>query len=388
MKIIIVKNTFLKSWNIAASVAAASAVRYGYSNVKITAAEDGTTSLQATDTKTSVIRRVEGVKVIEPGEALMPVKHVSELFEKAGGLEFSLQIDEGRAVMLSGKSKYRFGTYHPESFPKLPASDDGIFFCSLPASKLLSAIERGGICASSGDTFPAYLSCVLLEMKNGILNAVSTDKRRLAVCWSEVSEGGENKQILLPLKNLRALVRYLGTLDTEDVTVIRDAAQAFFRTETTEYGIRMVGDNFPDYAKIIKNSYKTTADFNKSELLSALERIDIIVRDYNRTVIGHFSQNGSSLSASAQEFGEGNEDISGSSVEGEDCKIAVNTRFFAEAVKAVGDKQTVRLGMNGSYAFMCVQASDSDEYTCVIAPVEANSAENAAETGENTDPKP
>ena len=64
-------------------------------NVNVVKAGFESVLLQATDIKTSIICFASGVTVNEPGEAVFPIKMVSDLFKKAPGEEFTVEVNEG-----------------------------------------------------------------------------------------------------------------------------------------------------------------------------------------------------------------------------------------------------------------------------------------------------
>jgi DNA polymerase-3 subunit beta len=210
LKLKIDKIAFLKSWSLAEHAANVSGSMNIFGTIHLTADENGVV-LQATDIKTSIICTADGVKVIEPGEAVIPIKGVADLFKKSSASEFTLDVDEGKALMKSGKSRYRFSTYPVKDFPKLPSSSGASIFCSLKASALSSAIDKGTLCASPQDEFPAYLGAGYFEIKDGELYVVSTDKKRLAFCRTEINDFEETVDVtslLLPFKALRGLQKY------------------------------------------------------------------------------------------------------------------------------------------------------------------------------------
>ncbi|MDR3279864.1 MAG: DNA polymerase III subunit beta [Synergistaceae bacterium] len=374
MKILVNKEVFIKSWSLAERSAGTSGSMNIFSTIKMRADMEEV-ELQATDIKTSIICKAGGVTVLEAGDAVIPLKGVSDLFKKAGSPEFTIHIDGGHAVMTSGKSRYKFSTYPVGDFPKLPSSEGGSFFCSLPAAKLMSAVERGTLCASSGDEYPQYLSSAYFEMERGALNIVSTDKRRLALCRTEVTEGSESEPMLLPMKGLKEILRVLGMIDSSlEIKILYDESQAYFAAEGLEFAIRKVESKFPAYAKILPASHSTSVDIEKSSLLSAIERVDVVVRDYNRTVLVNLAQNGEcTLTGRAREFGEAVENIPCIS-DGEALFIGFNTRFFYDAVKAL-DEPTARLLFNGQDGHMAVRSSGTDSFLCLVAPVELSKEE-------------
>ncbi|MDR1651544.1 MAG: DNA polymerase III subunit beta [Synergistaceae bacterium] len=377
MKILVDKEIFIKSWNLAERSAGTSGSMNIFSTIRMSAGMTDV-ELQATDIRTSVKCRAGGITVLDPGEAVIPLKGVSDLFKKAGASEFTLSIEDGHAVMTCGKSRYKFSTYPVGDFPKLPSAKGAEFFCSIPAPRLISAIERGTLCASSGDEYPQYLSSAYFEMENGALNVVTTDKRRLALCRSEVTEGTASEPMLLPMKGLREIQRVLAMIDQSlDIKISCDESQAYFSAEGLEFAIRKVESKFPNYARILPTSHRTAADIEKTSLVAAIERVDVVVRDYNRVVFVNLSSNGEcTLTGRAQEFGEAVENIP-CITEGEPVVTAFNTRFFLDAVKAI-EGPAAKLLFNGNDGHMLVRSAASDLFISLVAPVELNREETAA----------
>lgn len=382
MKVKLNRSDFLKSWNLTERSAASGSTMNIFSTIRLTASEEKT-ELQATDIKTSIICRAAGVTVLEPGEALIPLKGVSELFKKAGSSELELEITDNKATMKSGKSRYSFSTYPVSDFPKLPSSSMAELFCATDAESLIRVIDRGSICASTGDEYPQFLASALFELKGGMLRVVSTDKRRLALAECEVSRmhdaadaSAENTSLLLPMKGLKELVRILGMLDgSQTIEVLFDDSQVYFSSDGMEFALRRVESKFPPYERILPDTHGTTATFDRAELASALERIDVVVRDYNRIVKINISPDGeSSMSGSAPEFGEAVESVL-CEVTGEPVYIGFNTRFFYEALKILSD-QKVSLGFNGNDGHMSIKEAGSDRFLCLIAPVEIGEDED------------
>jgi DNA polymerase-3 subunit beta len=370
MRINVDKGVFLKSWNLAERSAGTSGTVNIFSTVRVRADFDGV-ELQTTDIKTSIICRARGVSVVEPGEAIIPIKGVSELFRKAGSPEFSLNVDDqGHAIMSSGKSRYKFSTYPVGDFPKLPTSSEAADFCSLEASKLQQTLDRGTLCASTGDEYPQYLSAAQFEMDGGALKVISTDKRRLALCRSEVLEGWQTEPILLPMKGLKELMRVLGMLEPEiKIKVLFDDAQAYFVAEGVEFAVRRVESKFPDYERIMPVSFTTTAIIDRLGLMAALERVDVVVRDFNKVVVINATTDGRCiLSGRAPEFGEAVEDIN-CEIDGDPVAIGVNTRYFHDALKVLNDS-SVKLLFNGSDNHMIVKEGGTDAFVCLVAPIE------------------
>lgn len=374
MKLAVNKKQFLGSWSLAERSTSAGGTVSILSSILIKASAESVI-LQATDIKTSVICRAAGVNVLEPGEAVFPIKMVSDLFKKAPGEEFTLDVDGGKVVLKAGRSKYNFSTYPVSEFPALPSSDEADVFCSIPAGELAKVLDEGTLAASAGEEFPLYLSSANLQIISSRLNIVSTDTRRLALSAAPVLDGKEGESALLPMKGIKELQRILGSLTPEtEVKVLFDGAQFYFKTETLEFTVRRVESKFPPYEKILPKHSTLDVLTDRGELISALERVDVIVRDFNRMVVLDMApESPFVLRGKAPDFGQAKEEIEAETT-GDKLRIAVNSKFFLEALKVLRDPQ-VKLSFNGQSGHMSVRRGDGDDFLCLIAPINLSEEE-------------
>lgn len=380
MKLLINKKLFLQSWGLAERSTSSSSSMSILSSVLVKASQDLVT-LQATDIRTSIICTASGINVIEPGEAVFPVKIVSELFKKAPGEEFSLTVSDGKVILKAGKSKYNFSTYPVREFPSLPTSADAKLFCKLSVGELAEVIEEGTLAASSGEEFPLYLSSANFQISNGVLNIVSTDTRRLALSGASVSESIDSESALLPMKGIKEIQRIMASLNPDyQVDILYDDAQFYFKSDNVEFTVRRVESHFPAYEKILPKTHTTTVTLDRGALISALERVDVIVKDYNRMVILDIAkENSLVMRGRAPDFGNAKEEIF-AEITGDDLKIAVNSKFFMEALKVLREPH-VRLSFNGGSGHMVVRRSDGEKFICLIAPINLTEEElNIGET--------
>lgn len=369
MKLIIDKAAFLKSWTLAERNVASPGGMNVLCAVRIKASEKGV-EFYATDVRTSIICHAQGVAVSEPGEAIFPVKGVGDLFRKAATKEFTLHVEEGKATLVAGKSRSRFSTFPAMDFPDIPTSASASLFCKIQSKELLELLERGTLAASQTEDFPQYLSSAWFEVEGEHLKIVATDNRRLSLGLSAAQEGSQGGALLLPMKGIKDLVRVLGVFSPETVLdILFDDSQAYFVAEGVEFAVRRVESRFPPYEKILPKSASTHLVIDRLELFSALDRLDVVVRDYDRTVILDLTPGGDCImTAWAPEFGRAVEEIP-CVIDGEPLKIGVNSRYFMEGMKVISDSM-VDISFNGRDGHLAIRKIDSDDYLCLLAPVE------------------
>ncbi|MCL2683666.1 MAG: DNA polymerase III subunit beta, partial [Synergistaceae bacterium] len=177
---------------------------------------------------------------------------------------------------------------------------------------------------------------------------------------------------------LKELVRILGAIDSnQEVRITGDDAQAFFITESVEFAVRKVESKFPSYTNKIPTSLETCAEMDKLSLIAALERVDVVVRDYNRVVTVNLSGDECTLTGRAKEFGEAVENIQ-CSIEGKPLFTGFNNRFFLEAVRVL-EEGTAKLLFDDSRGTLVVRSKNSDDFFSLVAPVDTS--EEVSEAG-------
>ena len=371
MKLKIDKQKFMKCWNLAARCAGTANMTNSIFGSVLLVAEYDNVELRATDIRTSIVCKGDGVEVLEPGAAAFPVHRVSDLFDKAQG-DFVVDVTDGKAVLTAGKSRSRFSTFPVDQFPKLPLSDAARLFCSVKAGDLCLALGKGTLCADVKANYPPYLSSACFDLSEKGLSIVTTDKRRLAICRIDTDSAGDPDLLLLPMAGVRELHKVLGSVANDaDVRIVRDDSQVYFLTDDFEHAIRLSDGKMPNYERILVGDVISSIDVDKESIVSAMERVNVVVYDFNR--VGCLKQSAGEnmlLFGRAAEFGESVEHVP-SLLEGKEVFTAFNSRFFLEAVKAV-DGKVVNLVLQDKTPGIIISAKDSDSFRYLVALVEVD----------------
>lgn len=380
MKLLVDKTKFLKSWSLAERGAGQRSTISVLSGVKCEASDEGI-FLKATDLKTSITCMAEGVEMLSEGSVIFPVKMIGEFFKKAPGDSFTIEVEKGKATVVSGKSVYTFSTYPVSEFPKLPEAENGHPFFNTLVGELRRILEEGTFSGSPGEEFPQYLSAGLIQTEEGKVRVVSTDGRRLSLSQGVVDVEGEPDQVLLPLAGLRELQRAIAPIEPEEnIRVVKDDAQVYFLTEKMEFSVRRVESRFPPYEKVLSSDRTSWMTIDRELFIEALERAEVIVRDFSRMVVFILSPGGVlKMQAKAPEVGEAFEEISGE-CDGEPLKIAFNVKYLLEGLKALHGA-VAHLSFNGATGQMTLSRPREDSFIYVLMPItlpEEDSAEEIA----------
>lgn len=375
MKLLIEKNSFLKSWQMAERTTGSKSTVSILAGIRCLADETGL-HLEATDLKTSLKCRAEGVEVQEPGETILPTKAMGELFKKAPGDRFSLEVTKGRATLTAGRSRYTLTVLPVEEFPLLPRSESARLFCDTTVQALSRLFEEGTFAGSPNEEFPQYLSAALLQIQEGKLKTVATDGRRLSLSQTPLSDASGEGQLLLPLNGLRELHRLLSAVESEaPVRILEDDSQAYFQVQGVEFSIRRVDSSFPPYEKILLPERTSWMMVGRSSLEEALERANVVVRDFTKSVILQLTPGGSlRIRGQAPDIGEAREELA-ADIDGEPLRVAFNISYLLDGIRALRD-EVVELSFNGSHGQMRMSRPGEESFLYVLMPITLSEEES------------
>ena len=125
---------------------------------------------------------------------------------------------------------------------------------------------------------------------------------------------------------------------------------------------------FPKYNQLIPQTFPREAVINKNDLISALERVAVMVNEKNSIVKFEFADNTLKLSGDSPEAGNSQDEID-VKYTGEPLPIAFNYKFILEFLKIV-ESEDVKVQLNSSLsATVFVPCSDED-YLYLVMPVQ------------------
>ncbi|MDY3868532.1 MAG: DNA polymerase III subunit beta [Pyramidobacter sp.] len=378
MKLEITQSIFMKYWSMAERVTGTKSTMATLASVLCAADENGVV-LNATDLKRTIRVKADGVRVLEPGTAIFPLKVVGELFKKIPASPLIVEVKDDKGTITAGRGRYTFTTYPVSDFPDLPSPRAAEAFTKVSAGELARVIDEGRIAGAPNEDFPKYLSGGLIQIRGGELCVVATDGRRLSLSKTAVEDVGGQKDVLLPLLALGEYQKILQSFEPDaEVEVLQDGAVTYFNVPGVEYSVRRIDSAFPNYERILGVTSTTQMQVDRQEFLLALDRINIVVRDSSRVVLLNLSPGAEmNLTGRAPEIGEANETVD-ASVNGESLRVAFNVGYLIEGLKAFRGND-VTLSFNGAEGQMTITKPGGTDFIYMLMPIKIKSVEPAEE---------
>ena len=367
MKIELDRLEFLKAWQMTERSSSTKSTISAISGILITASEERA-YLEATDFKTAIRCSAQGIRTVIAGSAVLPVRIFGEFLKKMPHDRVSLEIDDEKGTLSAGRNRTRFATRPVSEFPNIPRSDGAEPLCTITAADLARAISEGSVASSTPADFPKYLGACLLKTQKDLLKVVATDGKRLSLSRCPCEAGAE-VDLLLPIPALKELGRLLmGDVPESQIDVLYDGSTVWFRLEGLEFSARRVESSFPNYEKILTPGASTTLRIQRDELLPALERIDIMVRNtLTRLVVFHLSPGGEfRLTGRAPELGTTTE-VLDSNIDGDPLQVGFNVGFLQDGLRALGSGE-VRMDFNGGEGQTRLLREGSEDFLYMLMP--------------------
>ena len=383
MKLRFKKTEFNKWWQFVERATSSKGTISSMSGVLCTVSEE-TIVLEATDLKTSMRCIPHGVSADEAGAVILPAKLLGELFKKIPVEEFSVDIKNEKGVFLAGKNKTKFTTWAVSDFPKIPSSDKASVFCEITAGEILRVINEGIVASSQGESFPTYLGTCFFHVKENSLSVVSTDSHRLALSQADCVCEAE-ADMLLPINPVKELQRLLSSVISDlKVVVLTDGAVSWFRMGEMEFSVRRIEASFPNYTKILNPKKTTTMVCDRNILVNALDRIDVVVREFTRVVVMKLSPSGElRLSGKSPNIGTGVELVDANIV-GEPLTVGFNLMYLQDGLKAFKDAD-IQLSFDGNSGQVTMVAPNRDNFLYMTMPVKISEEDEIDESDETPD---
>ena len=259
-----------------------------------------------------------------------------------------------------------------DDFPPIPAVEGGLA-AKIEPDVMREAINHVAFAAATEDSRPV-LTGVKTEISGGDFKFAAADGFRLAVYSGKLAEPpSEDIEFLIPARVLNEISRLLGTQQTAvEFMVTPSSNQALFRVEDVEIVSSLIAGNFPNYNQLIPQSYTTRVVLESDDFLRATRTAAIFARDGSGIIRLQMSSGEDdapgrlTVSSRAEEVGD-NEGQLGAAVEGEDAKIAFNSKYLTDVLDVLNGEVAMEVSSPSSPGVL--KPVEGDDYVHVVMPM-------------------
>ncbi|MFZ2769687.1 MAG: DNA polymerase III subunit beta, partial [Minisyncoccia bacterium] len=306
-------------------------------------AENNTLSIRTTNLDLGFYTTIP-VKVIEPGEVVVPAQIISSFLNSLPKEKNIIINTNGQTLLVkTGNTETNIKTLSTEDFPIIPTLKNEESF-SLPIKDFILGLKSVNYAAAIGSMKPE-LSSVYIYHEDEFLIFAATDSFRLAEKKIKIKKTPNFKYILIPQKNISEIIRMFDSVDDDVSLSIQDNQIAFFGGGICLTS-RIIEGIFPDYRQIIPKETTTKTLVLKQDLNNSLKTAMIFSDSFNQLKIT-ISKGKKIFEVESKNttVGENKYDVD-AIIEGEDLSININQKYLTDCFVSVpGD--TISLKFNG-----------------------------------------
>ncbi|HEV3262234.1 MAG TPA: DNA polymerase III subunit beta [Gemmataceae bacterium] len=324
----------LAACQLASAAVAARDVKPILRNLKVITEADRST-LMATDLELGIRLEVRGVKVEEPGEAILPGARMIAILRESTDDELHLEADADRCLVKSQFNEFEMPSEDPANFPDVPAFAEERYH-ELPAGSLREMIRRTIFAAATEN--PRYaVTGILWELDDSQAKLVATDGRRLAVIQHPAtSQGGHDTKgqtPVVPTKAMGLLERNLQDPD-EPVRASFRPNEVLIKTDRAMIYSRLVEGRYPAYREVFPKKQTVKIPLITGPFYTAVRQSAIMTDEESKRVTFSFAKKKLTLQARGAETGRSRVELP-LDYDGKAMEINFDPRFLTDMLRVL-----------------------------------------------------
>lgn len=297
-------------------------------------------------------------EIVGVGQVLVPAQTFSQIVRSVPGELIEL-IFKDRLELHSGAFNTQLSTTSPEGYPELTFSSGGE---RIAASRLAQAITRVRYAAST-EEYRAIFRGVQLEMAPTGLRSVASDGFRLA--RYDLPMQLQTRKLVIPARSADEVVRVFKDVQGEVALSVGEGTLTL-EGEAVRMAIKLMEGEFPDYARVIPQSFVLEATLAAEVLRDSLKRVMVLSDRNNHRVNLLFNEGKLDIDAEG-DFGRGREELSIDSSGESQLMVAYNAQYLIDALAPIDG--AVRIKLSGATSPSTVQAVEDTGYLAVVVPL-------------------
>ena len=347
MKFLAKKEDIFNGIRLVANVAAMKSLQPVLANILIETVDDNAVKLTATDFDLTISTTVDA-KIENEGRITLPAKKLNDIVSRLSDklITFELNTETNSMNITCDNTKFDIIGISANEFPNvlenISISEENAIDIDL--KPFVKAMRQASFAAANFEA-NNLLSGVVCDISEEMLEMASTDGNRLARVREKISNiEHKTSQLIIPSKTTTEFMKMSALIDDESVKIYTDKTKLVIKTEKSMMISRIMEGQYPKYNQLIPKESPKTAIVNKNKLVSALERVSIMVNEKTSIVKFEFSENKLTLKADTPDAGASEEsfDIEYNS---EDLTIAFNYKYVIDGLKNM-DTDEVKIGLN------------------------------------------
>lgn len=364
MKIICNKNDFSKAINIVLK-AIPTNTTMPILNCILIDASFGEITLTANNMELG-IKTVMSGEIVTPGKIAIEAKFLADLVRKLPENEITLETDDNFSTKITSEnSVIDVPSKEGADFSYLPDVEKDN--CVAISHFTLKEIIRQTAFSIGINESNKILTGELFEISdNNKFKVVSLDRFRASIRKITLADDYAPMKSIIPGKTLNEISKIISDDTDNDVKMYFTRNHVLMEFDETTVVSRLIEGEFMDVNQMISKMYNTKVNINRKELLEAMDRSTLFVKESDiRPVILTIKDGTININIEST-TGKMNENLS-VEMEGQDIKIGFNPKLMIDTLRVIDD-ETVSLYFINAIA-PCTIKNDNEDYIYLVTPI-------------------
>ena len=365
MKFTITREDLLRSLQLVTGVVERRQTLPVLSNLLVEA-KDSQLLLTGTDLEVELLVVVSDIAIEQEGAVTIPARKLADIWKSLPeGSAVSVTVNEEKATVVSGRSRFTLSTLPASEFPKVEGSTDDSAL-ELSSANMQRLLHQVSFSMAQQDV-RYFLNGMLLEITGSHTRAVATDGRRLAMCTIGGGiKDSERLHAIIPRKGVLEIGRLI---DESEEPLRLSIGPNHLRvthgpcTLTT----KLVDGKFPDYEKVIPRDAARVITGDRETLRQGFTRASILSNEKYRGIRLLVDGENLTIQANNPEQEEA-EEIVPIDYDGEPMEIGFNVSYLLDILSVLRG-ESVQVSVSNANSSAVVEGPSDDDSIYVVMPM-------------------
>ena len=269
----------------------------------------------------------------------------------------SIDIDEDKITIKSGRSKFNIQTLQSNDFP-LISNGEAVSKVTIQQEefkRLITSVQKS---MATKDT-RTQLNGLFFEVKDNVLSLVASDGMRLSV--NSIPLECENVDRIIPAATVLRLSK---ALTSGEMSIEFSGQSVKFSINGNDIVSKIIDAKFPDYRRVIPSNHAQSITISKDSIIESCKRVSIPANEKFRGIRVEIGKTMNFSCASGKETATDEFDID---YDGKPIEMGFNSDFLIDAASSIaGD--TITLSFNNDVQ-AAIMMKDESGLRAVVMPM-------------------
>lgn len=304
---------------------------------------------------------------IENQQFLVAGKKIFDIVRELDG-QITFTLKKSQLDIAAGKVKLSLNIKDAQEFPPLPERIENLMH--IERSFLLDMFAKVSFLIPQNNANPS-LNGLFLEISPEEFKMTSTDGHCLAQVRSDKYNLQEEKRWLLPRRAVFEIKKILENCEDEIVFIGVCSNQLVFSGESFNFFTKLLADQFPEYAVILKKDSFVPAKISRSEFIKTLRRSSCLLSGQFLATNFKFSKEQLKVSLENNEVGKLEESLSLHNFDSDDLEMRFYSPYLLNGLQSFHDDEVTCFLKNNSRPIIFESSSATSHTVYLVMPVSA-----------------